>query len=428
MYLSILFIQRVGCIDFDLSEYVSAGSDPRSETLTLKLQKTKEKNSVITCKITTKKRGEAENEEEVSRSTNREEGSSVEHSEDELSSQHHSHDSEEPSEVHDDTHDDDSDDSKRRVQFNEQPAPKTATNRNSVDPKKSNLKSATVAASTAVAVAATPAVPVPDDDDFDNDIPFFQVNLSSIMEAQAETNPDLPIPIILDCLIRGLERMNAMSVEGIFRLSVPAAKRDELKQKFEQGDYSLRVKDPHILANLLKHWLAELKLPVIEEKLTDICLQIGNWKEENEDESEEEDRKKKKKKKYDSDDDDDDDSDDGASRRKKPSSSSSSPDPLLQQLCNSLPTINRLVLLRICNFINKCCLPDYTATSKMSLHAFAVVFTPNIIRLKTEKKSNSQAFAEVTTHCNIKNQLTHMFVHVHFTHSIELLFECDVCI
>lgn len=420
--------ERLGHIDFDLASYVSATTDV-SESLTLSLDKSADKGARLTFRINTHwlKGAEINSDDEPSRSTNfstvagsnenslnqspnaTAEGLNL----DELEGDD---DDDEPQQQQRGaarggrdrvpTSDSDEEDARRRVKFNKKPQGRTGSvdvAAAAVPPKKSNLKGAAGVTSpppTAAAAASSGSssrgkqssgdVDEGDDSDESDGIPLFGVTLESIMREQAEVSPELAVPLVLDVLLRGIEKLGGLGLEGLFRVAPPTKAREELRAAFERGDYRL-PKDAHVPAALLKFWLAELREPLWPEKLNAAALDLGRIAPATDAAAAAE------AEAAGGGDTDDSDSDVEYQRRKRAKAAAKKAaaagadngadaaaiQESLRALLAKVPALNARVLARLLSFlVKKVAAAPWLSKNKMSLPALAVVFAPNIVRLR----------------------------------------------
>jgi hypothetical protein len=76
-----------------------------------------------------------------------------------------------------------------------------------------------------------------------------------------------PLPIVLITMTDAVYFLNGHNTEGIFRVSGDAEEIATMKMQIEAGDYTVRSKDPHLPASVLKQWLRDLEESVIPEHL-----------------------------------------------------------------------------------------------------------------------------------------------------------------
>jgi hypothetical protein len=93
---------------------------------------------------------------------------------------------------------------------------------------------------------------------------YFNVTLNEIMEMQTEELPDLPIPRVFDQLVKALHRLKGTETEGIFRVACDTTEMNSVIANLESDNFACldTVKSPHVISNVLKKWLRDLKDPV----------------------------------------------------------------------------------------------------------------------------------------------------------------------
>jgi len=247
------------------------------------------------------------------------------------------------------------------------------------------------ASAAAAAAAAPPKRPASDEEEGEDQeeeeggIPLFGVTLASIMSEQRDVAPELDVPLVLDVLLRGIDKLGGLALEGLFRVSPLTRAREELKQKFEQGDYRM-PRDAHVAAALLKLWLGELKEPLWPEKLNGLALDLGKIEP-----SPSAGSAGASSPNGGNNDSEDSDSDDEYAKRKRARAAAakkaSSPEAAaisdgLRALLPRVPALHLRVLSRLLSFLSRVSSPPAVSKTKMSTQALAVVFAPNLLRLK----------------------------------------------
>ena len=90
---------------------------------------------------------------------------------------------------------------------------------------------------------------------------MFGVPVALMMEAQAETHPSLNVPYPLRCMLDAFESHNGAKTEGIFRVEADADALAAYRVAFEEHRFEAEPADAHVVAALIKDWLAALPSP-----------------------------------------------------------------------------------------------------------------------------------------------------------------------
>jgi hypothetical protein len=165
--------------------------------------------------------------------------------------------------------------------------------------------------------------------------PVFGVTIQEYMDWQKEKYPqaDQTQPYILSVLLKGLEDINGLYTEGIFRLPGNTQQVEELKDKFLSGNFTIDKKyDAHVIASVFKLWLRELAEPPIPNELYNTCIEVAQDMEQ-----------------------------------------------CIDRL-KYLPVHNGQVLAFVIRFLAKMCDDRVQDQTKMTIENLAVVFSPNILR------------------------------------------------
>lgn len=176
---------------------------------------------------------------------------------------------------------------------------------------------------------------------------MFGETLDDIMEDQEkEANSEkLRIPRIMKFLTDAILKLNGCHTEGIFRVPGDVDQITELRCRVEKKNYDLNgCTDPNVPASLLKLWLRELAEPLIPTSVYDECTQIG--KTENEE---------------------------GANAGQK-----------AWELVQTLPEMNRLVIVYMIDFLRIIAEPENQPYTKMTKDNLAMVFAPNFLRCPSD--------------------------------------------
>jgi hypothetical protein len=150
-----------------------------------------------------------------------------------------------------------------------------------------------------------------------------------------------PLPIVLITMTDAVYFLNGHQTEGIFRVPGDAEEIATMRMQIESGDYTVRSKDPHLPASVLKQWLRDLEEPVVPEQLYDKCIAAAK----------EEDINK------------------------------------ALAIVNEMPDINRRVLHYLIRFLQVILNPEYQQKTKMNINNISMVFAPCILRCPSEQPS-----------------------------------------
>ena len=184
---------------------------------------------------------------------------------------------------------------------------------------------------------------------------LFYTSLEGVMEYErarfeekkevTAASPSYPpdIPRILPVLIAAIERLGGPTSEGIFRLSVSTDELHAVRKTLERGDYLLSsIDNPHVPAAVLKAWLRDLSSPLIPFSCYDRAIELGKL---------------------------------------SPAQVFDAPSPNpLSVLLQSIPSLNRRVLLYLLTFLHRLTLPPWVEQSRMTQSNLAVVFSPTLLR------------------------------------------------
>lgn len=173
---------------------------------------------------------------------------------------------------------------------------------------------------------------------------IFGETLEDIMEDQIkEKHIDMDIPQVLKFLTDSVVKLNGSHTEGIFRVPGDVDQVTELRCKVEKGNYDLsECTDPNVPASLLKLWLRELAEPLIPSNVYEKCIEIGRKETDNDIGKE------------------------------------------AWELINTLPNINKLVIIYMTDFLKIIAKPENQEYTKMTLANLAMVFAPNFLRCPSD--------------------------------------------
>ncbi|ORE17755.1 Rho GTPase activation protein [Rhizopus microsporus] len=165
----------------------------------------------------------------------------------------------------------------------------------------------------------------------------FGESLQFIMDLQANTSPDLKIPMIVPFLTNAVRETNGQLSEGIFRVPGDADAVTDLRVRIENGNYDATgITDPNVPASLLKYWLRDLVEPIITSENYYDCIKYAEEPE------------------------------------------------MAINIINRLPDTNRRIALYIINFLQEFTDPEIIKHTLMNVSNLAMVFAPNFLRCPSE--------------------------------------------
>ncbi|KAH8828142.1 hypothetical protein DL96DRAFT_1463603 [Flagelloscypha sp. PMI_526] len=169
----------------------------------------------------------------------------------------------------------------------------------------------------------------------------FGESLDAIMRLQERSYPHQKVPVILPFLADGILALGGNRSEGIFRVPGDGDSVSALKLGIDQGFYTLPdgVSDPHVLASLMKLWLRELCDPLVPEEMYNECI------------------------------------------------SHSKDSEACLGIVQTLPTINRRVIIFVISFLQLFLEEKTQAVTKMTPANLALVMAPNILRCNSDSMS-----------------------------------------
>eukprot|EP00475_Leptophrys_vorax_P039176 TRINITY_DN7029_c0_g1_i1.p1 TRINITY_DN7029_c0_g1~~TRINITY_DN7029_c0_g1_i1.p1 ORF type:complete len:884 (-),score=242.41 TRINITY_DN7029_c0_g1_i1:63-2363(-) len=93
---------------------------------------------------------------------------------------------------------------------------------------------------------------------------LFNLSLNDLMDFQSEDNPDAKVPKLFEQLMIAFHKLKGCETEGIFRIACDTNEMNLVIAHLESENYDCleQVKSPHVISNVLKKWLRELKEPV----------------------------------------------------------------------------------------------------------------------------------------------------------------------
>ncbi|XP_064384607.1 rho GTPase-activating protein 39-like isoform X2 [Halichondria panicea] len=175
------------------------------------------------------------------------------------------------------------------------------------------------------------------------DAPFnpsmFGNTLEDTMELQQEKFPsfDQKLPWVVPALTEAVLRLQGPQTEGIFRVPGDIDEVNILKLKLDKGLVTMdKLSDPHVPASLLKLWFRELEEPLIPAGYYDEC--INNCDNEMN----------------------------------------------ALSLVDSLPELNKKLLLYLVDFLKQFITPENIEATKMGLDNIAMVWAPNFLRCPSD--------------------------------------------
>ncbi|KAF7730943.1 hypothetical protein EC973_000989 [Apophysomyces ossiformis] len=162
----------------------------------------------------------------------------------------------------------------------------------------------------------------------------FGETLEFIMSLQDDS---LQIPQIISFLADAVRQLQGQRSEGIFRVSGDADTVTDLRIRVENGRFDLSgITDPNVPASLLKYWLRDLAEPLIPTKYYRRCIEFSDDAEK------------------------------------------------AIELVNSLPELNRRIVLYMIGFLQEFTDPKVTQCTLMNVFNLAMVFAPNFLRCPSE--------------------------------------------
>lgn len=164
----------------------------------------------------------------------------------------------------------------------------------------------------------------------------FGNTLEDVMAIQASSQPDYPLPWVLVTLVQAVLSSNGVQTEGLFRVPGDIDSVNILKVHLDKSEPPPPFSDPHIPASTLKLWFRELYEPLIPTELYDRCI------------------------------------------------AASDSSALSLAVVDSLPPLNRLVLLYIVRFLQIVGTPENQKFTKMNYDNLSMVWAPNFLRCPSD--------------------------------------------
>ncbi|KAI8331666.1 Rho GTPase activation protein [Chlamydoabsidia padenii] len=172
-----------------------------------------------------------------------------------------------------------------------------------------------------------------------------QQHLDDIATTTAQQRQRLKIPRIVPFLIRAIRQLDGHSTQGIFRIAGHADLVTSLRLQIENGfyygddegdsdglDLDVCCGDPNVPASLLRLWLRELPTPLIPVDYYDRCIDLSNDL------------------------------------------------VAVMMIVDSLPNVNRRILMYIIGFLQEYLPPHVCERTLMTVNNLAMVFAPNLLR------------------------------------------------
>lgn len=150
--------------------------------------------------------------------------------------------------------------------------------------------------------------------------------------------PASPLPYVLTVLSDAVAACNGHMTEGIFRVPGDGDAITNLRLQIESGDYTVRTRDPHVPAGLLKLWMRELDEPIIPEHLYDPCIEAAKREEV----------------------------------------------PAMLDLIAQLPELHQRVVHYMVKYLQLVAAPENQDKTKMTVNNLAMVFAPNFLRCPSD--------------------------------------------
>eukprot|EP00118_Oscarella_pearsei_P012444 m.91897 g.91897 ORF g.91897 m.91897 type:complete len:718 (+) comp36709_c0_seq23:192-2345(+) len=161
---------------------------------------------------------------------------------------------------------------------------------------------------------------------------MFGSTLDDVMEIQNKRFPDIQLPWLVPTLSQIILDRGAQNTEGIFRVPGDIDEVNSMKTKIDSFEVPKTRNDPHVPASLLKLWFRELYFPLIPANYYDECIyncdHIAN----------------------------------------------------AISVANSLPNLNRQLLLYTVRFLQEFTRAEVVAVTKMDISNLAMVWAPNFLR------------------------------------------------
>ncbi|XP_062504301.1 rho GTPase-activating protein 39-like isoform X2 [Corticium candelabrum] len=161
---------------------------------------------------------------------------------------------------------------------------------------------------------------------------MFGNTLEDVMELQQERFADRALPWIMTTLCAKMLELRAHETEGVFRVPGDIDEVNSLKLLVDKFEMSNQVRDPHVPGSLLKLWFRDLCDPLIPQHYYDECLynysNVAN----------------------------------------------------ALSVADSLPSLNRQVLMYIVRFLQGFSRGEIVEHTKMDVSNLAMVWAPNFLR------------------------------------------------
>jgi len=105
---------------------------------------------------------------------------------------------------------------------------------------------------------------------------LFGGSLEYIVQLEKAQGSPLKVPMILKAMTDAVEKFGGFKTKGIFRIAAERTEIEALKSAIEEGKYEVKKADPHVPADVLKHWLRDLMEPLIPMSMYEECLKSSD--------------------------------------------------------------------------------------------------------------------------------------------------------
>jgi hypothetical protein len=106
---------------------------------------------------------------------------------------------------------------------------------------------------------------------------LFGGSLEYIVYLQKVQGSSLDVPEIIPRLCEMIETNGGFQTKGIFRIAAEKSEIHHLRHSVHEGKYEYKkTNDPHVPADVLKHWLRDLLEPLFPVAMYDQCLKASD--------------------------------------------------------------------------------------------------------------------------------------------------------
>jgi hypothetical protein len=174
---------------------------------------------------------------------------------------------------------------------------------------------------------------------------FPVISLNAVMAAQKERFPRLKIPITFIKLRSNISRLNGFRTEGIFRISPAVNELTEFVENVKEKNYEIFPSlDVHTVAAAFKQYLRAIEPPIIPTSFYDDLIKLGSSEEREPEE--------------------------------------------FNAFISKLHYDHQTLIHNLVHIVREVASPENFKTTKMDHSNLAVVFTPSLIRKKTDSTSD----------------------------------------